>query len=582
MRKAYLLVSFLFLLCTICLQSTVVDIYDQRGVFVGEAELNSPHPLPMIYIHPNTRHELSSRFGGLPFGRYIIKQKSNTTEKHRLPMRDVLFTDVTSALMPDLLTDTYSLTVADFDGDGFEDIFFISRCGYGIGDTSLRIYIRQPNGSYIDESDIRLPEMTIESFQARLLDADDDGDMDILILYHNYDATEYSNFLLINDGAGFFSIADPAYFPPVTAMKAVVCDVNSDGLPDILYLVMNTDFDTSLELWINHGVDGFIQETDLRLPVEDMDEMYFLDIAQMDINEDSHPDFYVLTGTVVNEWGNFTQLENFILLNSGSGEFSILNPNPLPPMDDYVYHLKTADYDMDGDMDIIMVLFRFNELEPNLLILRNDDGIFTPAPEALPAGLLGYHHNALLIHDFDNDMYPDIFLACVFPGESSTDLFLRNAGNGTFEIVSSALPNIVDFTVDLALINSNGDSRMDVVVGNSGEEVGSFGLNRLYINQSTISVSDPILSPSALSIYPNPFHSSVKIRSKDAAIRQAEIYNIKGQLVKSLHIENKDIGSSMLVWNSDDNSNNRVANGVYLLRTQTDKGVRSQKLLLMK
>ena len=60
------------------------------------------------------------------------------------------------------------------------------------------------------------------------------------------------------------------------------------------------------------------------------------------------------------------------------------------------------------------------------------------------------------------------------------------------------------------------------------------------------------------------------------------IYNLKGQVVKSL--VNKDLPSGMhtLVWNGKDENERSVASGVYFYRLQSRNYQATNKMLLMK
>ena len=84
--------------------------------------------------------------------------------------------------------------------------------------------------------------------------------------------------------------------------------------------------------------------------------------------------------------------------------------------------------------------------------------------------------------------------------------------------------------------------------------------------------------------FPNPFNPETNINfslGKAGAVR-LEIYNLKGQLVKTLVNSELIRGSHNLVWNGRDNSGREVSSGVYLYRLQTDNFSRTMKMMLMK
>ncbi len=96
-----------------------------------------------------------------------------------------------------------------------------------------------------------------------------------------------------------------------------------------------------------------------------------------------------------------------------------------------------------------------------------------------------------------------------------------------------------------------------------------------------------IISTSNLKIYPNPFNPTtniyLQISSEDAVHPVTlEIYNIKGQLVKTL-VNNEIIKHNpCFVWNGIDNSGLRTSSGIYLVKLETASSVSTQKIILLK
>ncbi len=97
--------------------------------------------------------------------------------------------------------------------------------------------------------------------------------------------------------------------------------------------------------------------------------------------------------------------------------------------------------------------------------------------------------------------------------------------------------------------------------------------------------------------YPNPFpakggsrcisgNPTTKIRysiPKDSAV-ELKIYNIKGELVKTLVNEKMLAGFYNVVWNGKDDQGNEVASGIYFYKIRTDKSqyIRTKKMLLLR
>jgi len=98
--------------------------------------------------------------------------------------------------------------------------------------------------------------------------------------------------------------------------------------------------------------------------------------------------------------------------------------------------------------------------------------------------------------------------------------------------------------------------------------------------------SDPELvdEPVELWAYPNPFNPITTIRfclDKPADIR-LEIYNQRGQLVKSLAQGKSNPGWSSMIWNGTDNYNRKVASGLYYSKLSYDGKSVAKKMILMR
>jgi hypothetical protein len=84
--------------------------------------------------------------------------------------------------------------------------------------------------------------------------------------------------------------------------------------------------------------------------------------------------------------------------------------------------------------------------------------------------------------------------------------------------------------------------------------------------------------------YPNPFNpeTTISYSVKEASPVTIEIYNVKGQLVKTLVNDTKDAGNHTVVWRGVDNSNRSVSSGVYYYKMTAGKYSSTKKMILMK
>jgi len=85
-------------------------------------------------------------------------------------------------------------------------------------------------------------------------------------------------------------------------------------------------------------------------------------------------------------------------------------------------------------------------------------------------------------------------------------------------------------------------------------------------------------------VYPNPFNPSTTIRyglTQSGAVK-LDIYNLRGQLIRSIDRGNQPIGYHSYVWNGTAENGQGLGSGVYLIRVSIDRETWTQKVLLLK
>ncbi|MDP3113656.1 MAG: M20/M25/M40 family metallo-hydrolase [Candidatus Cloacimonadaceae bacterium] len=106
-------------------------------------------------------------------------------------------------------------------------------------------------------------------------------------------------------------------------------------------------------------------------------------------------------------------------------------------------------------------------------------------------------------------------------------------------------------------------------------------------NESTEVPEDqvpPIFGFSILPNYPNPFNTvtTIKYSLNEPGPISLDIYNLKGQLVKTLFRGNADKGNHTISWNGTDNSGNACSSGVYFYKLRTSSRTMVRKMLMLK
>ncbi|MEF3694590.1 MAG: FlgD immunoglobulin-like domain containing protein, partial [Candidatus Cloacimonadota bacterium] len=84
--------------------------------------------------------------------------------------------------------------------------------------------------------------------------------------------------------------------------------------------------------------------------------------------------------------------------------------------------------------------------------------------------------------------------------------------------------------------------------------------------------------------YPNPFNPTTTISFSLPAAGPANlsIFNVKGQLVKTLVNGELGFGSHSYVWNGTDNSGSAVSSGIYYYRLNAGNQTETRKMVMVK
>ena len=155
----------------------------------------------------------------------------------------------------------------------------------------------------------------------------------------------------------------------------------------------------------------------------------------------------------------------------------------------------------------------------------------------------------------------------------------RLPDNVTFEIAGIAtsflddtIPGTDYYSYEVTAYNSVGNG------GTATSNVLLFGGNEIFFDDIIIAKTE------LLNNYPNPFNpeTNIAFSIKEAGNVIIEVYNMKGQLMKTLINEVKENGNYTITWNGKDNNGKNVSSGVYFYKMETRKYVSTKKMILMK
>lgn len=251
-------------------------------------------------------------------------------------------------LIPFLLsTEGPKLAIGDVNGDGKED-FYVG----GAKGQAGKLFIQQKGSTFASSNEVVFEgDLLYEDTDAVFFDADGDGDLDLYVVSGGNEIygkqKELLDRLYLNDGSGNFKRTQNS-LPPMYTNKSTVkpFDFDQDGDLDLFVggRVKGAKYGLVPDsyLLINDGKGIFTDQTDLLAPSLRKSGMV-TDAQWVDYDNDGDADLIV-----VGDWMPIKIFENINSrlkeVKSGTG---LENSNGLWQT------LEAADFDMDGDMDLV-------------------------------------------------------------------------------------------------------------------------------------------------------------------------------------------------------------------------------------
>lgn len=138
-------------------------------------------------------------------------------------------------------------------------------------------------------------------------------------------------------------------------------------------------------------------------------------------------------------------------------------------------------------------------------------------------------------------------------------------------------------SIPVQALNGKFDGTGEIVLLSAGFE------DNVQTDLNKEALSPKALLPKAFALgqnYPNPFNPSTTIaydiaEGNDVQVR-LNIYNIRGQLVRTLVDESKSEGSYLVQWDGTTNNGQQVSSGVYFYRLQAGDFNQTRKMVILK
>jgi hypothetical protein len=364
------------------------------------------------------------------------------------------------------------LTIADLTGDGLTDIY-LPQVG------TDQLYIGQSDGSFTDETSIRLPDYGIPSATAATaVDIEGDGDLDLFIT-----TSLDQNRLLLNDGTGHFTDNTEAAglagqgWPAAASLWG---DMDGDEDLDLFVVTFRTCdpaittdpdnpwADTPQALWENQGDGTFVDVTE-RIPEHPGGEGRFRAGAWIDLDGDWDLDLHLVSDRGVS---SSCMEPNRVYRNDGE-TFTEASAGMALDITMEGMGLGIGDLNEDGIPDFGMSDMR------RLWIVESDptgawyDSTAVRGLRYDPDAAERWSGWGMELADLDNDTDLDLFMtfgglpdappADMNPMEQPDALFLQSSEDGTFTEVSAEWGvDDMDSNRATVIADINGDGWLDL------------------------------------------------------------------------------------------------------------------------
>ncbi|MBV6881594.1 T9SS type A sorting domain-containing protein [Epilithonimonas ginsengisoli] len=364
--------------------------------------------------------------------------------------------------------------VADFDNDGFQDIFFTGAIDSD-GDTNVDVtsndFYKNTNGNF--SSIQNFGDNSVHLSAVKFIDFDNDGLLDVLTTGLSYnDIVNYQQYRWKNTGLAF-TLVDNAAGKIYGGLD--VFDFNHDGKQD--YAINGTQyiegvgFSHDLDLYLNNS-NGF-QKTEAWLPGTQNGSFKVIDL-----NNDNELD------AVVNGFNSDYEGTFNVYINENG---TLVQKSQLPPVS--ASKMAFADFKGDGFQDFV-VAGQDADYNPYLAVFINDgQGNFTESKfegEGLSAGNVevgdlnndGYYDFVVMRDDDNYDGYTNVYLynPQLQKFEKSEDSGLYNLGSGG----------------TLALFDYDNDGNLDILAnGFDWADPDLMPYTKLFRNTTTVSNQKP-------------------------------------------------------------------------------------------
>lgn len=319
--------------------------------------------------------------------------------------------------------DTHGVAFSDIDGDGDEDLLEVS------GRNNPSRLFRNDSGVLVDVDPGELTDLFGRGRQPIFLDFDNDGDMDVLItnldlrsdpVPQNERQLKPSEVYLNNgNGTVWTKLADPNEI--LSDGHVRIASLTSTG-PATPSIVVTHDVFNLAKDSIAVGSGSFAEPANPAVP-RSLPAKPIREVIVGDFDGDLHPEFIAFIGNESASGGNW-QMQAFEVSNAGNGGTVNL---PGGALVDNCRSGTAADFDNDGDLDILAGCAQLQEGQNrNVLLLNDGQGNFSDGGTSVLPATIAETPGAIVTADVNADGWMDAIVANGYDFDPAVDHVLTN------------------------------------------------------------------------------------------------------------------------------------------------------------
>jgi hypothetical protein len=363
------------------------------------------------------------------------------------------FIDVTSESLPDLAGGIIDAKLARVNQDPYADLAILRQEG---GRSVIKVLLNQEDESFATAKRTGWTSKTKNNYRTLVAGfLNRDGAADIVLLGSSPSGKTVVK-LLLNNGKGYFYNLKQNELPPIRQgiQRIDLVDIDNDGTRDLFFtgrkvLNPNGKIDQyQVQVMINNGNGEFQDATSLLMPSLPAG---IVGVSFADYNGDDVNDLYLVYGKGPNR----------MLINNGVGQFVDETKERLPLIHDESLHADWADFDMDGDNDLMIATKKIDERnreysrEYNYVLENTGQGYFEKRTmKVLPP----YPSRRIYLLDANGSDIPDAIIL-----SQRGVHYLRGLGKWKFSRESKLRLPPQTLLKEISFADINDDSYLDVL-----------------------------------------------------------------------------------------------------------------------